>query len=35
MKTLSITGLMIFLTGFIIFNISTFWASYTLTPNIA
>lgn len=35
MKTLSITGLMMFLTGFIIFNISTFWASYTLTPDIA
>ena len=34
MKTLSITGLVIFLTGFVIFNISTFWASYTLTPDI-
>lgn len=35
MKTLSITGLIMFLTGFIIFNISTLWASYTLTENIA
>lgn len=34
MKTLTITGLMMFLTGFIIFNISTLWASYTLTENI-
>lgn len=34
MKALKITGLIVFITGFTIFNVSTFWADYRLTPEI-
>lgn len=34
MKFLKIFGLVVFLTGFFIFNASFFWADYTLTRNI-
>ena len=34
MKFLKTTGLLLFLTGFLIFNVSFFWARYTLTPEI-
>ena len=34
MKTLKIFGLTLFVAGFVIFNFSFFWASYTLTPQM-
>ncbi|MBK5277810.1 MAG: 4Fe-4S binding protein [Bacteroidia bacterium] len=34
MKALKIFGLFLFITGFILFNISFFWSSYELTPAI-
>jgi hypothetical protein len=34
MKILKLIGLVIFITGFFIFNASFFWASYKLTPEI-
>ena len=34
MKTLKLIGLALFITGFTIFNISFFWANYSLTPAI-
>ena len=35
MKYIKTLGLILFITGFAIFNFSFFWASYTLTPEIA
>jgi len=35
MKYIKTLGLILFITGFAIFNFSFFWASYTLTPKIA
>lgn len=34
MKALKIIGLVVFLVGFFLFNASTFWASYKLTPAV-
>ena len=34
MKYIKPIGLLLFLTGFTLFNFSFFWASYTLTPEI-
>src|SRR5690606_15692924 len=34
MRIIKITGLLVFITGFIIFNVSFFWANYTLTTEI-
>jgi ferredoxin-type protein NapH len=35
MRAIKISGLIIFITGFFLFNASTFWATYKLTPEIA
>lgn len=34
MRAIKISGLIIFITGFFLFNASTFWATYKLTPEI-
>jgi ferredoxin-type protein NapH len=34
MKTLKLTGLALFVVGFLLFNLSLFWAEYALTPPI-